>query len=189
MDEKNYISGLHAGDEVCFREIFEKYHNRLCYFASLHLMDEETPEDVVQEAFIKLWQKRRHFHRIKSIKSFLYIVVRNQCLDIIKHRKVRQKFMHFQSVNAGPEKVQTWSASNDMLEAEVMDKVFKALEELPKGCRNVMFLSYFQNLKNIQVAEELKISVNTVKTQKRRGIQLLRKVLNTSYALFFFLLY
>lgn len=80
MDEEFYITGLHQGDEKIFRELFEKYHTRLCYFANTLLPFSEGAEDVVQEAFVKLWQKKIDFHSLNAVKTFLYITVKNRCL-------------------------------------------------------------------------------------------------------------
>ena len=67
-----------------------------------------------------------------------------------------------------------------IIETEVLEDVFRALEKLPEGCRNVLHLSYFEGMKHKDIADHLRVSVNTVKTQKTRGLTLLKKLLRGS---------
>lgn len=175
MNDEIYIPNLHNGDESVFREIFEKYHTRLCYFAITILPDTETPEDVVQDAFVKLWQKRMNFHDELSIKAFLYITVKNHCLNIYKHDKVVRKYSDLLHVETEED-----SIMSHIVESEVLENVYQALQKLPAGCRNVLQLSYFQGLKNKDIASHLDVSINTVKTQKKRALNLLRSILKVT---------
>lgn len=189
MNEQFYITGLHHGDEQVFRELFDKYHSRLCYFASSLLTENEDAEDVVQEAFIRLWQRRNHFSDLSSVKAFLYISVKNRCLNIFRHDKVRKKYGDLLKKEELPD-VQLEGAIHYLIEAEVLEKIRQAVESLPSGCRNIMNLSYFEGLKNQDIADQLHVSINTVKTQKKRGLQLLRALLKaSSFTLFLPLLH
>jgi len=174
MDDEFYITGLHQGDESVFRELFDRYHNRLCYFATALLTTDQNAEDVVQEAFVKLWQKKGHFHNLPAIKAFLYITVKNHCLNIYKHDRVVRKYGDLL------EEEQDADVTVRLIEAEVLETVYQALQKLPSGCRNVLRLSYFEEMKNKEVADHLRISINTVKTQKKRGLQLLRTILKVT---------
>jgi RNA polymerase sigma-70 factor (ECF subfamily) len=171
MNEEFYIAGLLQGDEQVFRMIFEKYHTRLRYFAATFLAADQDAEDVVQEAFVKLWQRRAHFTDLNAVKAFLYITVKNSCLNIYKHDKVVRKYEG--SLEEGWES----DAMIRMIESEVLEDVFQALEKLPAGCRNILHLSYFQGMKHKDIASHLQVSVNTVKTQKMRGLHLLKRLL------------
>lgn len=171
-DEEISIQALQEGEKETFRTIYERYHTRLCYFASKILPEGEAPEDVIQDVFVKLWQNKENFEKVDSVKSFLYITTRNHCLNLHKHNKVVQQF-----TNEPTPDIKDGLIINHLIESEVLDKVHRAIEKLPLGCRNVMLLSYFEEMKNREVAEYLKISVNTVKTQKQRGVNLLRSLL------------
>ncbi len=175
MNEELYITGFNQGNEDVYRMIFEKYHTRLCYFATSLLPLNDAAEDVVQEAFIKLWQKKEHFSDFPAIKSFLYTTVKNRCLNIRKHDKVVKKYgdlLH--------EEKEEPDTMEKMIESEVLEKLNQAIQELPAGCRNVMQLGYFKGLKNKEIAEKLQVSINTVKTQKKRGLQLLRVIMKVT---------
>ncbi|WP_119080685.1 RNA polymerase sigma factor [Chitinophaga alhagiae] len=179
MKEDFYIAGLTQGNEQVFREIFEEYHTRLCYFAATFLVTGQDAEDVVQEAFVKLWQRREHFPELNAVKAFLYITVKNSCLNIYKHNKVVRKY------EGRLEEEWESDVMARIIESEVLENVFQALEKLPAGCRNVLQLSYFEGMKHKDIASHLQVSVNTVKTQKMRGIQLLKKLLGGSFFTFF----
>lgn len=175
MHENIYIINLHNGDEGTFRAIFETHRTRLCYFACQILPDGESPEDVVQEAFAKLWEKRRHFHQPDAIKAFLYITVKNRCLNLCKHDKVVRKYGDLLHAETDEQAI-----GDHIMESEVLENVYRALERLPEGCRQVLKLSYFQELRNKDIAEKLQVSINTVKTQKKRALHLLRAVLRVT---------
>ncbi len=183
MDEQFYIDCLHKGDEKIFRGIFEKYHARLYYFAVSLLTADQSAEDAVQEAFVKLWQKKEQFHDLNAVKSFLYIAVKNRCLNISKHNKIVRKYSGLLPPGDAGE-----DGMDYIIEAEVLENIHQALQQLPAGCRNVLQLSYFEEMKNKDIADHLQVSINTVKTQKKRALHLLRAILKTSPCWFFPLL-
>lgn len=176
MDETFYITFSQGGGQHNFRELFDQYHTRLCYFASSLLPEGRDTEDVVQEAFIKVWQKKEHFPNPDAIKAFLYITVKNACLNIYKHDKIIRKYGDLLQQEEADEN----NAMHRIIETEVLENIHQALEKLPAGCRNILHLSYFQELKNKEIAEQLHISINTVKTQKKRGLSLLRTILKVT---------
>ncbi len=184
LNKREYITNLHLETEESFRRVYEKYRNPLAYFAARLLPAEESPEDVIQEAFVKLWQRRDTFRNQDAIKAFLYITVRNHCLNLRKHIQVIRRFGFTLT-----KEEEDMEMAEGVIESEVLEKVYQALQELPEGCREVLQLGYFKGLKNKEVAAYLQVSVNTVKTQKKRGLHLLRTVLKTIpfWFLFFFL--
>jgi RNA polymerase sigma-70 factor (ECF subfamily) len=160
---------VHRCDDEAFREIYNQYYSRLCFFAAKLLPGCAETDDIVQDVFLKLWAKWQDIYDPKTIRAFLYISVKNSCLNSYKHRKVVKKY--YKLNNAEPEED---AIVAHILEAEVLQLVHRKLEKMPEGCRNIMQLSYFQGMKDRDIAEHLNLSVNTVKTQKRRGLSLLR---------------
>ena len=82
------IEQIQHGNEQAFKSLFDEYYQGLCVFASAYLKDNDLSADVVQEAFVKFWNRRRDFDHIVKIKSFLYTIVRNDCLNIVQRQKV-----------------------------------------------------------------------------------------------------
>ena len=175
MNQENHTSSLQRGEEYLFHILLERYKVKLYNFASSYLSEVEGPEDVVQDAFLKLWQKRLYLRDSLSVQSFLFITVKNKCLNICKHRKVIRKYKRFQISNENFESSGQILSTN---ENSILEKIYKTLEALPPRCREIMQLYYIEGLKNKEIAIQLSISVNTVKTQKRRGLYVLRATVN-----------
>ncbi len=146
----------------------------MCDFARRLLDDEDLAQDVVQDVFVAFIEKRGALgieHDV--IRSYLYRSVKNACLNKFRKDKVVERF---ESDNDMP-LVDEEHALASMIHAEVTGEIHGALKNLPEGCRLVIRLGYFEGLNNPQIATELSISVNTVKSQKQRALFLLRKEL------------
>lgn len=168
------IAGLQNGEAAAFRYIFTLFRPRLCFFANglLPPSIDTTAEDVVQEAFVKLWERKTQFHHLESIRAFLYLSVKNACLNVLKHEKIVARYRGNSALVPEPPAI-----TQRMMEAEVADQVQKALQLLPAGCRDVLQLSYFEGMKNEEAARHLHVSVNTIKSQKSRGMRLLKDLI------------
>jgi len=158
--------------------VFKEYYGSLCYFASQYLQDEEAVEDVVQDVFIGLLEKRMFFQSKVHLKNFLYLSIRNSCLNYI--RSTRSKDRYIASLAHGE---QTENFEERIILTEVHKELAAAVEKLPEECRKVFQLCYFQGLDNESVAQELGLSVNTVKAQKARGKKILREHLKDIFPL------
>lgn len=172
--------------EKNFKNFFNEYYSALCFFANKLLHDKSTAEDIVENMFLKLWEKEPDFNRHTNIKAALYIGVKNACLDHIK----KQKNLHSKT-NALTyllQQEQEGCVLNEITRAEVLREVYAELQKLPAECRKVMQLYYQQGLDHKSISAELGIAVSTVKNQKARGLQILRKKLGTSF-LFFLVLF
>ena len=152
------------------RHLFDLYYTRLCYFAHKLIGDKEASEDIVQDAFVAYWKKSADFDSELSIKSFLYLTVKNACLNVIRHGDVVKRYAENNDATGYTEE----KIIENIIRSEVAGEIHSAIATLPKGCRQVLELAYFGELKNDEIAEQLQISINTVKTQKARALQLLR---------------
>ncbi|WP_316838682.1 RNA polymerase sigma-70 factor [Pedobacter gandavensis] len=157
--------------ELLLQLLHESYYDRLLYYAWTIIHDKETSRDLVQEAFICYWnQKEQVSPHLTQIRNFLYVNVKNACLKHLRHDKVVGKYMGLQD----PDPVEEASALNKMIQAETIGEIYAAIATLPEGCRRISKMGYLEGLKNQEIADELGISINTVKTQKKRALQLLR---------------
>jgi RNA polymerase sigma-70 factor (ECF subfamily) len=171
MKETDLIAGLQKGEEAALRHLFEQLYPRLCYFARGILQKDIAAEDVVQEAFMKLWRQRQQFHSFAAVRSFLYISARHACLNILKHERVVHSH---ESGRAHAPEADDASIAQRMIQAEVAGQLREALDHLPPGCKQVIELGYLEGLRNNEIASLLQVSVNTIKTQKARGLYLLK---------------
>ena len=76
---------------MIFKEIFDRYYLPVKSYGFQYIEDDEIVEDFVQDAFLKVWEKRADFYFVAAIKSFLYMSVRNACLDYLRHQKVQRR--------------------------------------------------------------------------------------------------
>jgi RNA polymerase sigma-70 factor (ECF subfamily) len=150
--------------------VFRAYYPRLCYFAFTMLESKEMAEDMVQDVFLRLQGRMNDFFAENALKSFLYLAVKNACLNQLKHRAVKEKHAETADLSTSEDPV----ALNNLIRAEVYGEVHLALMGLPDGCKRVITLSFFEGMKNEEIARALDLSINTVKTQKKRALQLLR---------------
>lgn len=168
-NDDHLIQRFNEGQEKALENIFMQFHARLCFTAVSIVNNENEAEDIVQDAFIKLWQLRSNFISLNAVKAFLYLAVKNSSRNVYKHQQVKARYVRSVDMAAYDN-----SFGNRIIEAEVLQFVYCGLQKLPDGCRKVINLSYLQGLSNQQVADALRVSINTVKTQKMRGLRLLR---------------
>ena len=152
-----------------FEDVFRLYYKRVRFFAYQMLHDIDLAEDVVQEAFIVYWKERKGLStHDKVVKSFLYSTVKFIALRHIRHQIVIES--HF--LNSPFSDLQEEQITENMIRAEVVKEIHVALGALPKSCREIFRLGYFEGYTNSKIADVLDISINTVKTQKRRGFKI-----------------
>lgn len=157
-----------------FKQVFDLYYRNLHFFAFQLLRDNEMAKDVVQDAFVALWKQQdlQTIHE-KSLRSYMYSTVKFMALNKVRHRNVAER--HVQGLPT--DEFEEDQVIEKMIRAEVMGQLYQALDKLPKGCKEVFRLGYFEGMSNAQIAETLEISVNTVKTHKQRGLKILRTIL------------
>ena len=175
--EKREITGV-QGQVNNIEVIFKEYYGSLCYFASQFLKNEEVIEDLVQDVFIALLEKKMLFQSEVHLKNFLYLSIRNSCLNYI--RSTRSKDRYIASL---AHEEQTEDLEESIILTEIHRELAAAVEKLPEECRKVFPLCYFQGLDNERAAQELGLSVNTVKAQKARGKKILRENLKDIFPL------
>ncbi|RZF59766.1 RNA polymerase sigma-70 factor [Sphingobacterium corticibacterium] len=166
------------------RLIFKKHYRALCYFAWQMVQDEKTAEDLAQDAFVSYLNNKTELPDDENaIKSFLYSSIKHAVFNLSRHNKVVRKFWE-RTVFTESDDI---DYEHQIIRAEFMTAIYDALEKLPEGCRKIMVMSYVDGYSNEEIAQELEISINTIKTQKRRGLSVLREKLNFNYFWMFLL--
>lgn len=164
--------------EKKFSGYFHDYYRQLCLHA-LHFMGNvEEAEDVVQETFVSLWDKREQIETIKSIKSYLYTAVRNNCLTRIRDAKPTTSLDVLPPDALLPEEDQ-------IRRAEMEARIWKMIDELPERRRKIFLMAKRDGISYKEIAEQTGLSVKTIENHIFRAMQSLRtKDINTY--LFFF---
>ncbi|WPR71389.1 RNA polymerase sigma-70 factor [Flavobacterium sp. NG2] len=161
-----------------YKVLFDTYYTSLCLFANKYLGDLDLSKDVVQEVFVKLWHHQIVLENENAIKSYLYTCVKNKSLDYLKSKS-------FNSCQQLTDKELQLCESEQFFEKELLlEEVERmvdiAVNTLPFKCKEIIRLS-LKGFKNNQISEELSISINTVKTQKKIAYQKLRPVLKVMF--------
>jgi len=189
ISEKDIIQKLKNGDELIFQFIFKKYYTGLYYYAKKYLGDKHHAEEIVQNTFLKLWEKRETFTISKSLSSYLYTTVYNNCLNFLKHQQVKEKYKEYytQKIRNAEEyySISQESGQSVYIAKEIENEIDKAIQELPGRCRKIFELSRFEGLKNHEIAEKLDISINTVQKQISIALCKLRSALANYLPLLF----
>ena len=174
LPEQLHTETLSVGDITAFEMLFRTYYQPLCNYAFTFLQDKEDAEEIVQSTFLLVWEKRETLAIRTSVKPYLYAMVRNACLNVIKHEKIKQRFVGEEIALAqrSHDSVAQTVASNEL---EYRIKV--AMEELPEQCRLVFKLSRFEELKYAEIAEQLSISVKTVENHMGKALKIMREQL------------
>lgn len=169
--DKELIAGLHNSDESVFETIFRTYYERLCNYANSIVNDMAEAEEIVQNTFLIIWEKREGTEIHTSLKSYLYQSVHNHCLNRIKHFKIRRQYsQHYQNNT----ELNVESTSETVLGNELDKQITDAIESLPKQCKAIFKLSRFENLTYAEIATQMGLSVKTIDNHMVRALKILR---------------
>ena len=163
----NHIKQINQGDIHAFKQVYNNMFKSLCLYAYKILPDEDKVNDAVQEAFIILWNKREEFSSMTGAKGYLYTVVRNRIINVLRERK---------SEPLGVLPYDEIEFNYQITTEETYKLLHEAIASLPEQTQNVIRLS-MNGHTNPEIAEELDVTVNTVKTLKKRGYNKLREQL------------
>lgn len=185
IDDQSLNTLLAKKDEAAFEQVFKTYFKSLHAYACTILKDEDEAEEMVQQVFFKLWERADNLSFNGPIAAYLYRAIHNECLNYLKHQKVRS---NHQLYVAHSMKNQADHAQGKLMGKELEARYKKALEELPEQCRLIFQLSRFGDMKYREIADELDISVKTVENQMGKALKLLRQKLVEFLSVLFLLM-
>lgn len=181
-DELYLVTEFRRGKPRAFEIIFNKHYGALCYFAYEFVDDRDASEDIVSDVFIKLWTMRDNFHHLRAIKAFLYVSVRNACLNYLR----RDKMMEHHKNNLVPDLLleeQNDYVMTRIFEVEVIREIYESIEELPPQCKRVLRMT-LQGMTTEDIALTMGLSKQTVRNTRVRATEMLRKRLMENAAAF-----
>ncbi|MAB57367.1 MAG: RNA polymerase subunit sigma-70 [Aequorivita sp.] len=157
-----------------YKSLFETLYPPLCLFANRYLNDMDASKDIVQEVFIKIWEKQPVFTNPNTTKAYFYTTVKNYCLNYLKcnHHKI---ITNAATLDNELQQSEDYFFA-ELVSAEINAQLYKAIDTLPKKAAKVISLS-LNNYTTNEIAEELNITPSTVRTQKSLAYQKLKGLL------------
>ena len=170
-----FLDKIRKGDQRSFEKLYHDLFPSLVVFAKKYVDDDSLSEDIVQEVFVKFWNNISTIDIRISIKSYLYMAVRNYAINYLNRKMVLDE-----RINKHISYEMTSCDEYAMLSQDVYYHIHKAIKDLPKKSQEVIRMS-MNELSIAEIQEELNVSKNTVKTHRRRAYAVLRERLKDIY--------
>lgn len=168
ISDHSLAENIKNSNQGVFELVFNYYYSGLVVYADQIIKNTEISEDIVQSVFMKLWETRETIE-IHSFRSYFMQCVKNRCIDHLRSLQVKQRFD-----NRIPEADHLVMDEDLWTKNELSELLEKAVEDLPPRCREVFWMSRYENFKIAEIAEKLDISKRTVETQISKALKILR---------------
>lgn len=181
--EQMIVSQLRTGNEEAFHYLYRHHYTMLCHVAYEYVGDRFIAESLVSDVMFHLWEIHENLEIEVSLRSYLITAVRHHCLNFLSSRTERTEIA-FSALEQGEQLAERAYVSDEhpigqLLEKELEGEIRKAIADLPQECRNVFLKSRFEGKKYEEIAEELHISVNTVKYHIKNALAYLQEKMGT----------
>lgn len=182
IQENDLIIRLKEGDQTAFELLFHFYYPGLVMYSTQFTSDRIEAEEIVQNFFIRFWQRHQQIIPTDSLKSYLFMSVKNGSLNFLKHKTIEEKYIR-----------QMTELSNSHLVydpdlyfvSELQEKIKSAIELLPEKCREIFIMNRIRGMRNEEIGIKLNISKRTVETQISKALKILRVELKDYVGLLF----
>jgi len=168
--EKEIKVEYNLNDLGTFELVFKKHYQPLVIYANTFMKDFSESQDIVQQVFVSIWEKRESLAIHTSLNGLLYKAVYNACLNRIKQQKIRTN--HANEVQRNSE---TSMQVETIQQKELTKKIEDAIGRLPEQCARIFKMSRFDHLKYQEIADKLGLSVKTVENQMGKALKLMRE--------------
>jgi len=175
---KTLLEKLQKGDQGAFEELYLSFKEPALRFCNSILKDTEETENIIQEVFIKIWNRKESINPELNFTSYLFTIIKNRVFDYLKEVKkndfLKEKFW---------EKILEYQALDNDLKEERFAKIKEAVEGLSEKRKRIIKLNYKEGKSYDEIATQLNISKNTVKNQLVKAKQVIRKQLKLALVL------
>tara|TARA_R110002050_G_scaffold116333_1_gene232709 strand:+ start:1821 stop:2414 length:594 start_codon:yes stop_codon:yes gene_type:complete len=181
VNKLNINIRLKEGDPTAFEGLFKLTHARLLSYCRLFVTDSAQADDLVQECYLSLWEKRETIKPSQSVESLLFVMLRHRCLNYLRDNKFLYTETNLQSI---PEvdlqhlfELDFTGIERKSIEEELIEAIKQEIEKLPLKRKEVFLKSKIEGLKNREVADQLGISVKMVEKHLKQGKEQIQKEL------------
>ena len=180
--DEQLVGAYLKGNREALNILIKRYLAPIFNYALSFLKDEAAAEDLTQEVFVKVWRKIKKFDKKYKFKNWLYAIAKNTCLDYLK----KNKAINFSELNLTDDnllfedliKATGLSPREELESAHETDILNSAIDKLPEKYKTAVKLHYLGGFKFREIANQLKESIETIKSRNRRGLIKLKKYLN-----------
>lgn len=183
-NDKQILEAIKRDDHGAYEKVFREYYRPLTAYAFRFLNNLADAESMVQDVFLRLWQKRREIMITSSLEHYLFRAVKNHCINYIEHEKIKSGYQEMVIRNEADRS----EYSEFFLEFGLMKKIEAAIAALPQKRQEIFRLAREEGLKYREIADRLDISVKTVETQMTLALKQLRESLKAFKNLVLFFL-
>lgn len=166
------LKKLKSGDEKAFNELYLSFHQPALRFCNSILKDIDESENIIQDVFIKIWNRKNTINPELNFASYLFTIIKNRVFDYLKEAKknnaLREKYW---------EKVLEYQAMDNEVKEERFVKISEAIEDLSEKRKKIIKMNYEEGKSYEEIANQLNISKNTVKNQLVKAKQVIRRQL------------
>ncbi|RYY57255.1 MAG: sigma-70 family RNA polymerase sigma factor [Chitinophagaceae bacterium] len=163
-----FLSAFQKGEEAAFDCLFRTYFSPLTYFAGRFISDRQAAEDIVQDCFVTLWDRRDRLGHISLIKSYLYMSVRNASLKSVEKTK--------STINLVPDVAASPNIEAAIIAADTARQLYQLVETLTPALQRIIRLYYLEGKSNREIATDLQLEPDTITRQRLRALVALRKI-------------
>ncbi len=170
-----------AGDQVDFEAFYKRWYSGAIRFALEYIRDESEAENIVQEVFVNIFEKRKSLSKDMNLTYYLFSAVKNRCVNYLTN-KLRQRSIKVADNDSTFEDRLALVALEEFdvnitIREDFEPRLNQALEKLPPQCRRIFVMSKIDGKKQLDIADELGISINTVESQMKIAYVKLREEL------------
>lgn len=181
MGKEILFEEIKCGNINIFETLFRQFYPSLCVVARKIVVDREAAEDIVQEVFIRLWEKKGNYEAIPDLRAFLYVAVRNLCFNYLRDKKETVDCTQVELAD------RCTSFQEQLIQEETYRLISKAISGLPLQSGKIMRLT-LDGKQNKEISEILGVSVTTVKTLKYNALKILKLSLKGYFPVLLFIL-
>lgn len=171
LDSPELLRSIRQGDHKAFRKFFDRHHKHLYHFLLKRGVSEQVAEDLIQQAFLMIWEKREEIDETKSLRAYLFRIAYTRMLNHIRDHKKFSSTEPVNPVTATPDEV--------MVHEELKEKIEAAISAMPEKRQTVFRLCFLQEFSYKEAASTLDISVKTVENHMGLALKDLRNALKT----------